>query len=150
MPSPRPGRWPLAGALGSLRVACLHRHPHRLVICLGCPCAVDPVLLGGWEATSTSDSGHAMGEVFVAETVMRFLSDGGEGGTGTGHSRLSRWFVELLSHWEAPVTRAAEAMSSLWHDSPEEPHLWSPGPTVGLEVAGNPVRCCFWAPARQG
>lgn len=69
---------------------------------------------------------------------------------GAEHSGPSRWFVELLRHWEAAVTRAAEATCPLWRDSPEEPHLWSPGPTFGLEVAGNPVRCCFWAPARQG
>lgn len=31
---------------------------------------VRPVLLGGWEATSTSDSGRAMGEVFVVETQL--------------------------------------------------------------------------------
>lgn len=38
--------------------------------CTGCPCAVDPVHLGGWEAASTSDSGHVTGEVFVAETQL--------------------------------------------------------------------------------
>lgn len=81
---------------------------------------------------------------------MRFLGNGGEGGMGTGHGRRSRRFVESLRPWEAPVTRAAEAMCSPQHDGPGEPHLWGPGPAVGLEVAGKPVRCGFWAPARQG
>lgn len=65
-------------------------------------------------------------------------------GMGTVHRALNCYSVEKeLWPWETPVSKAAEVICSLWDDSPEEPDLWSPGPTLGLEMARNPVQCCF-------